>query len=85
MNVAADRTDLRVAVPVAIGWVVAAVLVGQLDVAWSVVAGSTAGGTAVRRWWGRLDSDAVMTTTSLTAAASRVRIGTSCVAALESK
>ena len=42
MNLAADRTDLRVAVPVAIGWVVAAVLVGKPEVAWFVVAGSSA-------------------------------------------
>ncbi|MFZ6993033.1 ComEC/Rec2 family competence protein [Curtobacterium sp. RRHDQ66] len=42
MNPAADRTDLRAAVPVAIGWVIAAVLVGRPDLAWSVVLGSSA-------------------------------------------
>ncbi len=53
MNPAADRTDLRVAVPEAIEWVVAAVLVGYPAAAWLVVTGAAvvvAGGFVVLRW-----------------------------------
>ncbi|WP_267424672.1 MULTISPECIES: hypothetical protein [unclassified Curtobacterium] len=40
MNVTPGRADLRIAVPVAVAWVVAAVLVGSASVAWSVAAGA---------------------------------------------